>query len=68
MPTMPLEREAAYNNWRKTFSDLQVENQLFPRCVKKASLRSENCCYKCALISEAGGEGGEVCLTVNNRG
>jgi len=23
MPTMPLEREAAYNNWRKTFSDLQ---------------------------------------------
>ena len=26
MPTMPLEREAAYNNWRKTFSDLQVEN------------------------------------------
>ena len=25
MPTMPLEREAAYNNWRKTFSDLQVK-------------------------------------------
>ena len=68
MPTMPLEREAAYNNWRKTFSDLQVENHLFPRCVKKASLRSENCCYKCALISEAGGEGGEVCLTVNHCG
>ena len=22
---MPLEREAAYNNWRKTFSDLQVK-------------------------------------------
>ena len=51
IPTMPLEREAAYNNWRKTFSDLQVEKYLQS--------------FATTHFSEARGEGGEVCLFVN---
>ena len=51
IPTMPLEREAAYNNWRKTFSDLQVEKYLQS--------------FATTQFSEARGEGGEVCLFVN---
>ena len=39
MPTMPLEREAAYNNWRKTFSDLQVENHLYSWFVADSCLK-----------------------------
>ena len=77
MPTMPLEREAAYNNWRKTFSDLQVKRLETPNLFDLFSMQLS---YKeCQLwgrkyvfwvifnVAEAGVEGGAVCLVVDHR-
>ena len=59
MPTMPLEREAAYNNWRKTFSDLQVKRLETPNLFdlfsmqlsyKNVSYEVENMCSEVTYI------------------
>jgi len=42
MPTMPLEREAAYNNWRKTFSDLQKRELKEERFVSLSTTVAES--------------------------
>ena len=55
---MPLEREAAYNNWRKTFSDLQVKrletHNLFDLSSMQLSymsvMRDENMCSELYLM------------------
>ena len=72
---MPLEREAAYNNWRKTFSDLQVKKKLkthnlfhltsMQLSYKHVSYEEENM-YSEVNVAEAGVEGGAVCLVVDH--